>query len=49
MIFFEDCDYFNDEQDNESAPITECESCYRYEICKNSINNSADKGDSNGY
>lgn len=35
MKLFEDCDYFNENQDDESAPLFEdCEYCYRYDICK---------------
>lgn len=35
MIFDRDCDYYGDRQDDPFAPgIGECESCYRYEICK---------------
>lgn len=33
MIFDYDCDYYQDERDDPSAP-TCCELCYRYEICK---------------
>lgn len=34
MIFDNDCDYYNEKRDSEFAPTNECESCYRYEICK---------------
>ena len=35
MKLYPDCDYFNDERDSEYAPQDgECESCYRYEICR---------------
>lgn len=39
MKLYPDCDYFNDNRDDEFAPEDEnCENCYRYEICKKSIN-----------
>ena len=35
MILYPDCDYFNEERDNQYAPLYgECEECYRYDICK---------------
>lgn len=34
MILYSDCDYYHDKRDDEFAPTDECESCYRYEICK---------------
>ena len=35
MILYPDCDYFNEERDNQYAPLYgECEECYRYDICR---------------
>ena len=35
MTLYPDCDYFNEERDNQYAPLYgECEECYRYNICK---------------
>lgn len=32
---YPDCDYFKDQRDSEFAPEDgQCESCYRYDICK---------------
>lgn len=37
MKLYPDCDYFNDKREDDSAPLNdECETCYRYEICKKS-------------
>lgn len=34
MILYSDCDYFNNAQDDPSAPeYGYCEDCYRYKIC----------------
>lgn len=43
MKFYNDCGYFNEEQDDEFAPQDgECEFCYRYEICKKCYDNESD-------
>jgi len=34
MILYPDCDYYREKRDDEFASIDECESCYRYDICK---------------
>lgn len=34
MILYPNCDYFNEYRDDEYSPYpSECEECYRYEIC----------------
>lgn len=39
MIFYSDCDYFNEYRDDEfSSYPDECESCYRYRICLHAYN-----------
>lgn len=34
MKLYPGCGYYNEERDDEYAPDDECESCYRYDICK---------------
>ena len=49
MILYPGCDYYHEKRDDEFAPVGECETCYRYEICKTPYNEEYKERTNNGF